>query len=835
MTRPMELFTTLLALGSGYGLSRLAERLRDHQRTPRGFVDFVPVFSVAHPGPPSILLNKDGSFSATYRFQGPDRSSSTDEQLNSLVSQFSRAFAPYVNSWTFHIDLVRRPAPGYPSVGAFPDPVTRLLDAQRREAYLAAGALFETQTFLTCTFRPAPEVYQRVLLRLQQGVEEEQRAWTDSLSSFMQQVQALAGRLGSVVRVYPLSVTEQLSHLHSCLSGSNGTILDPGPGVFLDQVLANRSFTTGWQPRLDDLHLTPVAINHLPGTIPPAHLDALNDLPFPYRLSVRLSPLGSREAQTIISRYTQTWFWGQKSARDLLTTKDREDREDPFKNQHAVEMMHDAAAATATNQAGEHRFAYFTAVVLVPGSTRAESSERAAHLAKLLEDRGYSTRVETYNATAAYHGSIPGQSSANLRAPLLNLLPCSALAPLTALWPGLGKHPCSFYPATSPPILVGRTEGSTPFRLYLHSGDLGHTIVVGPPGAGKSTLLVSLAAGHLRYPQSRVYLFDRDLSALLFARATGARHYDIGDEGVSFQPLRHLESTADRASALTWLQALVALQLPRVSVAQSAALDKALADLAVLDPHLRTLSVFQSQISDKELRHALQPFTNGPYAGLLGADQDTLEADRLQVFEMRKLMDLDPKVHLPVLMYLLNRIDRDLDGSPTLIVLDEAGIALLHPVFANRIRDWALTLRKRNAAIVLALQALSQLGDSDSFGMLLQSCPTRIFLPNDAATSPAVAPFYAACGLNPRQIEVIARARRKSEYYFANPDGARLFGLALTPAELAFYGTLPGQSLQETHEAMRAAMAQHGSAWPVAWLHAAGLKDAARQLSEELQ
>ena len=40
-----------------------------------------------------------------------------------------------------------------------------------------------------------------------------------------------------------------------------------------------------------------------------------------------------------------------------------------------------------------------------------------------------------------------------------------------------------------PPLLFGKTKGSTPFRFFLHVGDVGHTLVVGPTGAGKSVLL----------------------------------------------------------------------------------------------------------------------------------------------------------------------------------------------------------------------------------------------------------------------------------------------------------------------------------------------------------
>ena len=827
----MALFPAVM-LGLGFGLGRLVDRLRDFETRRRGFVDLLPWSFVVAEKPQGVVLNKDGSLTAAFALQGPDRNSSTDEQLNALTAEFSRALGPFVTSWTFHFDAIRKPAPGYPSQGDFPDPVSRLMDECRREAYLEHGALFETTTVLAATFRPAREVYQHFLLRFQHGVTQEQRTWLDTLEGFERNLDILRSRLGGALRIRPLDAEELLGHLYSCVTGKYQTVRVPGPGIHLDQILSTQHATAGWEPVVGSQHLALVALFHLPGRMAPAHLDALNDTPFPYRLSVRFTPLDLRAAQSIIDRYSRGWYWMQSSARDLLTKGQSAAPGDPFVNRHAVDMLDDAADATRLNNQAEHRFAFFTASIVLAGDSRRQAQERALAMAKLLEDHGYTTRVETYNAPAALHATFPGECSANLRAPLVNCRAIADLVPLTSLWPGLSRHPCQFFSPEAPPILIGRTEGSTPFRLYLHTGDLGHTIIVGPPGAGKSTHLTALAAGWLRYPNSRVYFFDRDHSARVLANALKATYYDLGQESISFQPLRHLGSEGEQAVALSWLEALFKLQIPKLSPQQSQVLARALQTVASAGVEHRTLQLLHSQIHDPELATALAPFVKGgPYASYLDGATDALQEGRFQVFEMRRLLELEPKAHLPVLHHLLDRIEAGLDGSPTLIVLDEAGLALLHEVFASRINQWALTLRKKNAVIVLSLQALSQLdGANNSFATLLQACPTRIYLPNPDATSPGIRAVYEACGLNPRQIEVIASARRKRDYYFVDPDGCRRYGLALTPVDLAFFGTLPGRSLQETHAVMDQHIEAHGDRWPAAWLRTFGLAAQAAQL-----
>ena len=93
-------------------------------------------------------------------------------------------------------------------------------------------------------------------------------------------------------------------------------------------------------------------------------------------------------------------------------------------------------------------------------------------------------------------------------------------------------------------------------------------------------------------------------------------------------------------------------------------------------------------------------------------------------------------VVLPVLTYLFHRLEERFDGRPTLLILDEAWVFLDNPSFAGRIREWLKTLRKWNVAVVFATQSLSDIVDSSIAPAIIESCPSRIFLPNDRAIEP---------------------------------------------------------------------------------------------------
>jgi len=192
----------------------------------------------------------------------------------------------------------------------------------------------------------------------------------------------------------------------------------------------------------------------------------------------------------------------------------------------------------------------------------------------------------------------------------------------------------------------------------------------------------------------------------------------------------------------------------------------------------------------------LAPYTlEGSYGRLLDASDDQLPLADVMHFEMDELMQTKPLV-LPVLTYLFHRLEERFgiandDGvgtRPTLLILDEAWAFLDDPLFAARIREWLKVLRKKNVAVVFATQSLADIERSTIAPALLESCPTRIFLPNDRALEPHAASVYQRFGLNDRQINILASARPKHDYYIQTARGNRLFSLGLGRVALTFAG-----------------------------------------------
>ena len=835
----MDLVTLALGGAGGVAAARGLARWREHKVAPSGLADLLNWGFLVADG---VILEKDGSLVSGWRYRGPDLSAATPDELNALSAHLNRALLPYSDDWMFHVDAIRRPAVAYPP-SRFPDPVTQLIDDERRAAYAAqASRQFETEYFLVATHRPPTDVVSRLKGLFVQESARRGFGWQELLDRFATELVTLENRLAAALQLERLDAERLLTHLHECLTGLAHPVRTPPAGAYLNVVLADQELVGGFEPRIGRMAVRVVALQGYPHASEPGRCDFLNTLPIAFRWSNRLIPLGPETAAKQIRRHQLEWFKKRKGAaawvQDLVGGK-RDAHAAPddelWMDQDARRMASDAAQALAENASGAVRFCFHTAAAIVTDSDSARADQAAREILKALNDAGFPGRIETVNALDAYLGSLPGHGYPNLRRPLLSTRNAADLLPVTSVWPGLRTNPSPFFPPDSPPLLWAAT-GGTPFRVNLHDSDVGHTLVLGKTGSGKSVLLALIAAQFRRYLRAQVFVFDVGYSMWGLAQGAGAAHYDLAagrPDALRFQPLAGIDAPVERAWAAEWLETALGLQGVTVTPPLRTRIDRALELVARNDRPHRTLTELSVQLQDDTLAAALRPYTvAGNYGQLLDAGEDDLAEGRFQVFEMKHLLALDDRIALPVLLYLFRRIEQRLDGRPTLIEIDEAWLALMHSLFGARVNQWLLTLRKQNAAVVLATQSPAQLAQLEHRHTVVDSCPTKIYLPNPDATTAAQAPLYRDLGLNAREIAIIGQAIPKRQYYLKSPRGSRLFELGLGPVALSFLAPAPGAAMEETRNQIEALMAQEGTTWPAAWLEARGLSSWAQRLGE---
>ena len=763
-----------------------AERLFDH----------LPWAALIGPG---IILNKDGGFQKTLAFRGPDLASTTDHGLVAVRAQLNNALRRLGSGWCLHITAIRSPALDYPS-SQFPDPVSALIDEERRGTFKAQGRHFESRYFITFTFLPPEEAIstaESLLLENAPAGKGSEGMYRAALAAFLSTVHQIADILKALMPdVRELDDDETLSFLHGSISTKDHLVKRPEVPAYLDAFLCDDDFQGGLFPRLGGHYMRTLSVRAFPTASSPGLLDRLNELGISYRWTCRFMPLDKEDARKAITLVRKRWFAKRKGVSALLKeaiTREASLLEDPDPTAKAS----DADAALAILGGDHASIGYFTPTVTLTDPDPEQLANRVREVEGAINRAGLVCKVEDVNAVEAWLGSLPGHAYADLRRPLVSSLNLCDMIPMSAIWsgPAINAHltrECRKQgsPGPQPPLLVARTAGTTPFRLDLHQGDVGHTMVIGPTGAGKSVLLNTLALQWLRYPGAQVFYFDKGASSRAATRLSGGEFFVLGGDqtDLAFQPLGELAGREEMTWAQGWVQDLILSEGVSITPAIKDEIWGALKSLKAGPPAQRTLTLLSATLQDQTLKTALMPFTlSGPHGHLLDAQNTSRGTRRWQTFEMSELMGARSAL-TPVLTYIFHTLEKDFDGRPTLLVLDEAWLFLDSGTFADKIREWLKTLRKFNVSVVFATQSLADIARSSIAPTLIESCPTRIFLPNPDASTPQMASLYEGFGLNTQQLHIIASATPKRDYYYQSQSGNRLFELGLGPIALAAVG-----------------------------------------------
>jgi type IV secretion/conjugal transfer VirB4 family ATPase len=732
--------------------------LKEYATKDPELADYLPWAMLVAPG---VIEHKDGSWQKTFRFRGLDLDSATDRELMSMASLFNNAMRRLGDGWTLFIEAQRNPQNSYPESN-WPNEVAKLIDDERRESFNQDGRYFSNDYYLTLVFKESK---------------------TNNFEPFMAKVSELTGLLTGIFKQFvELNDNETLTYLHSTVSTKRHLIRTPDVPMYLDYILTDQDIEHGLELKLGDDFVRTITIKAFPSESFPGILDALNDLNFPFRWTTRFIFTGPETGKAHIEKVRTAWYAGRKRFGTILKEVASQ-TESGLAESSSIRRSEDADEAIQLLDEGFVSFGFFTATVNVWAKDRKTADERIHQVMSNINRLGFTCHLETINALESWLSSIPGHLYANVRRPMVHTLNLAHLVPISAIWAGeegnshLKDHA----------HFLAKCRGNTAFWFSSNVGDVGHTMIFGPTGAGKSTLLSFMAAQWLRYKEAQVFIFDKGSSSRVMTECVGGSFFSVGSPNgdLCFQPLKNVDIEAERIWASEWLIELLEAQACNISSELRLEIWQALLSLGEQESSSRTLSVFRSLVQDGKIREALQPFTiAGPFGYLFDAHEEKSCDNPWQVFETAELFEQRTAIK-PALSYLFHCLAKKFTGAPTLLILDEAWLFLEESMFAKKIKQWLKELRKSNVYVIFATQSLSDAMQSSIAMALKESCPTKIFLPNASAQDESSAQFYSSMGLNERQIEIIARAIPKREYYLSSPVGNRLFDLALGPKAIA--------------------------------------------------
>lgn len=284
-----------------------------------------------------VVLCKDGSLLAGWFYRAPDIASATDAERTWLSDRVNAALARLGAGWASWTDAVRLPAAAYPAAerSRFPDPVSRLVDAERRAQFMREGAHFEGEHAFIVMFTPPLRRKSRVV----DLVYDDDAGTLVSpagriLAQFKKSLADIEDAIGDAVALRRMRSYEHVdaagrphlrdalvNYLHFCLTGEETALNVPPAGAYLDAVLGGRELWPGDTPRLgssvDGRFIACVTIDGFPGESFPGILDALNHLAIPFRWSTRMLYLDQHETLAELRKFRRKWkqqvrgFWSQ--------------------------------------------------------------------------------------------------------------------------------------------------------------------------------------------------------------------------------------------------------------------------------------------------------------------------------------------------------------------------------------------------------------------------------------------------------------------------------------------------------------------------------------------
>jgi type IV secretion system protein VirB4 len=691
----------------------------------------------------ATIQTRDGLLIQVLRLEGFPFETTADEELNYRKQIRDTLFRGVASSRLalFHHIVRRRATPEW--AGDVDQSFCAELD-KRWRAKLAERQLFTNELFLTLVSRPlqgTAGVVERLFRsqnRSQVSLAQELRQLHAARETL---VAALAPYGARCLTTYPGDhglCSEPCAFLASLLNGDLRPMLVPQNDI--GQTLADRRLSFGF----DAMEASPaagsprrfgamVSLKDYPARSTPGMLDAVVRLPFEMVLTESFAFVDRQvalERMSLALRRLRSADDAAFSLRDELSI--------------AKDQLGSGRAAY-----GEHHLS-----VLVKSQSLEGLDGAVAEVQSALAEAGAVAVREDVNLEPAFWAQFPGNFKYIARKALISTGNFASFASFHNHSAGQADEN-----HWGPAVTVLETTAFGPYYFNFHNGDLGNFTVIGPSGSGKTVLLTFLIAQARKFRPKVIY-FDKDRGAEIFIRAIGGR-YDVlrPGEPTGLNPLLLPETAANRAFLVDWLGRLLSVDGEQLSAEDRALIADAV-DANFLQPpdhrrlrYLCELFLGVRRPSAGDLAARLRAWCDsGEHAWLFDNAEDKIDFSLDAFgFDMTRMLDT-PITRTPAMMYLFHLIEQQLDGSPTIIVVDEGWKALDDEVFVRRLKDWEKTIRKRNGVIGFCTQSASDALESRISSAIIEQAATQIFLPNPKAR---VEDYVGGFGLTEHEFDLV--------------------------------------------------------------------------------
>ncbi len=472
-----------------------------------------------------------------------------------------------------------------------------------------------------------------------------------------------------------------------------------------------------------------ISIKDYPGQTMPGMFDELYRLPFEMRVSQSFAFVERGQA---LNRMNLALRRMKSAEDDALSLRD--------------ELYHakdDVAAGRAAF--GEHH-----TTIAIQSDDLKRLDREVAEVISMLADLGINAVREDIALEPAFWAQFPGNFKYIARQGLVSTRNFAGMASLHNFPVGQarGNH-------WGEAVTLFETTAAGPYFFNFHQKDLGNFTVIGPSGSGK-TVVVNFLLAQARKFAPRIIFFDKDRGAELFIRAIGGQYDRLRPGAPSgLNPLQLPDNAVNRQFLMEWLGLLAG----GVDGEETAQIRDAIEANYAQPMERRRLRYLVELFRGYGRPHAKDLYARlgswwgeGDRAWLFDNAQDQTDLSAETVgFDMTAILD-DPKARTPALFYFFHRVEERLDGTPSIIMVDEGWKALDDDVFVRRIKDWEKTIRKRNGVVGFATQSAQDALESRISSAIIEQAATQIFMINPKARAED---YINGFGLTPHEFDLV--------------------------------------------------------------------------------
>lgn len=688
---------------------------------------------------PTVVKTTDGDYLVSWELTGLPFVGREEFELEHKHGVFNRLLqtlrAPDYSNVAFWVHDVRRRSKDIAAIGEFSGEFNQEMSDIYHER-LATQKIMQNELYLTMMFRVMPEgkhLREKTsdLVRL----EAEQKDAIDKLNELSINLEAVlkeyAPRRLAMYEAENGVVFSEVLELYGFILNR---VAEPVPVLnasiknYLSVSRLMFSSKTG-----DFIVNAPDNSNHFgailnikeyPEGTYPGILNGLKYLDFEYVITHSFSPKGRHDAMKTLERTRGMMI----SSGDKSFTQIEE-------LTHAMDQL-----ASGNFVLGEYHF-----IITLYAGSQEKLAQQIAQTRAELANAGFVSSKEDMAVASSFFSQFPGNWKYRTRLANLSSLNFLGLSPLHNF--ATGKRDNNPWGEC---ITTLQTTNGQPYFFNFHAtlpgensfGEkaIGNTMVIGKSGTGKTALINFLLSQTQKLdPAPTIFFFDKDRGAEIFVRACGGNYLSLeSGQPTGFNPFQ-CENNESNVQFLSDLIRVLAAK-PVYTAREEDEIFRAVEAMLDMPMNLRSMTNFQKSLpnmGDDGLFARMRKWTQGNSLGwVFDNPRDTIDLKRANIigFDYTDLIE-NAEVRVPVINYLIHRLESLIDGRRLIYVMDEfwkilEGNGGLKEFAKNKQK----TIRKQNGLGVFATQSPEDALQSDISAALIEQTATLILLPNPNAS-----------------------------------------------------------------------------------------------------